>query len=203
MAWPWGGSVTHQQLATKFGWPTVVLSMLILPLTFLWRHLVSCNFLLSLLPHGVFNTVSIYTYPKNDDLVRKELYLGPTNVVDAPAGFVCMIDPEGKKWFESFWGILHVLDAKLTPTRWEVKSNALSFFPVFVVFEYPEPPVYSHTVTFHFPFKGILLLNPFLYLTLLPVFTSIGNFAFLPGKRWLAGYGASVENKLKASEKAD
>lgn len=194
MAWPWGGSVTHQQLATKFGWPAVILSMILLPVTFLWRHLFACNFLLSLLPHGVFNTETIYRYPTVPDLVRRELYTGPTNVVDRPTGFVAHADVAGGKWFESFWGIMHVLDLETTPRKWQIRSNPISFFPVYVVIDYPEPPVLYNKVTFHFPFKGILLLNPLLMLTLTPVGTSIGNFAFLPGKRWLTAHGASVEN---------
>lgn len=200
MAWPWGGSVTHHQLAAKFGWPAVAISLLLLPVTFLWRHLIACNFLLSLLPHGVFNSVTIYRYPKSDDLVRRELYTGPTNVVGRPTGFVAHADTAGGKWFESFWGVLHVLDLEASATKWEITSNPMSFFPVYVAIDFPQPPVHYNKVTFHFPFKGPLLLNPLLFLTLTPVGTSIANFAFLPGKQWLTERGASVENIVWPSQ---
>mmetsp|Transcript_20780 Transcript_20780/g.51532 ORF Transcript_20780/g.51532 Transcript_20780/m.51532 type:complete len:357 (-) Transcript_20780:288-1358(-) len=41
MAWPWGGKITHAELATKFGWGSVIISTILFPLLFLWSRLLA------------------------------------------------------------------------------------------------------------------------------------------------------------------
>jgi hypothetical protein len=195
MAWPWGGSVTHAQLAAKFSWPTVIVSMLLLPFLFVWRHVFAFPFFFAWFPcRSILGNRTYYNYPSEEDFMRKEIYFAPTNKCGFPSGFNLLADVEGNKWFESFWGIMHVLDMKTTPDRMTLTENVLSVLPCTIEIKFPKHPVHKHEVDFYFPIGGLYLLNPFMYLTSIPIGTAIGMWAFVSGKAFLAKHDATVVN---------
>jgi hypothetical protein len=198
MAWPWGGSMTHAQLAEKFTWPSVVVSLLLLPFLFIWRHVFAFPFFVGWwFPHGNINAVNTYyTYPSKEDFVRKEIYCGLTNNVSYPSGFCCHADVEGNKWFETFWGIMQVLDLDTTPDRMILSPNMLSIVPANVEIHFPKPPVHQNHLQFNFPILGLNLLNPFMYVTLLPASAGFFFWTNLPGKSYLAMNDVTVKNVL-------
>jgi len=197
MAWPWGGSFTYTQLAEKFSWPTVILSLILLPFSFLFRHLLAFPFFLNFWNKPFWMLYSQYNY-EQDDFIRKNVY-GPAvpPFGKAVVGFKCMADMEGGKWFESFWGFMHVLDMEWDDDDLNgvIRGNSLSFFPCELLVDVTEKPVRAHRLRFNFPIKGPFAINPFMYLSLLGPFSALG---YLASSKWFHGWlaknGASVLN---------
>jgi hypothetical protein len=134
MAWPWGGSMTHSQLAAKFGWGVVISSIIVFPLTFLWSRLFAFPIWLDWLSEflgeylgekpwcswfKVFKWLKskpmyiigneLY-YENVDDLFGKRFYEVENAVHEYPTGWNCHVDSKGGKFFESFFGLINCLD---------------------------------------------------------------------------------------------
>jgi hypothetical protein len=160
MAFPWGGSLTHSQLAAKFGWPTIILSAILTPLLVIWSKLLAFPiWMAGPLKNGSFYTMKYkFSYPNNEDIFRKTVYDGSTRTSSKylPAGWTCLMDYEGGKMYESFWGLLQVLDIDFNDDRIIASSNFLTWVTVSNVFvEYSKAPVYEHQVRFYFPIWGL------------------------------------------------
>ena len=139
MAWPYGGNLTHAELAQKFGWPSVIISILTLPAFFLFSRLLAFPvFLCRKWKPVTLKDVITYSpqldkrqdvhwkyflknriryVPRegseidNRDLFRNKVYFSLENeLLKVPTGWNCYIDKEGGKFFESFWGIINCLD---------------------------------------------------------------------------------------------
>jgi len=204
MAFPWGGSMTHQQLAAKFGWPTVIISMILLPFLMLWSKLLAFPVWLEyFIPNGPFYAIkNVITYSGNEDVMRQKVYTGPTCAARSPTGWNCHCDVEGGKFFEAFWGILQVLDLDTTEERMIVTPNFLTWLLVTNVYlEYPKAPVFENRVRFYFPLKGPNMINPCALLTLafgISGITWFGKWSFKPFKE--ANGVETISNMFPADE---
>lgn len=205
MAFLFGGSLSLSQLAVKFGWPSVILAIVLMPFTIVLRHIFAFPFFLRWTPHAPLKMFTRYTYPEHEDLLHKEIYASGTSPIASPNGFNCYADIEGGKWFEAFFGILHVMDLEVSEDGHEVhiSPHFLSIWPVFVDFHYGEKPIHEHTLEFSSYVLGLMSLNPIMWVTFLPVTAGIGWFASGPGKAFLDGKGATVTNKLSPFEEED
>eukprot|EP00957_Ditylum_brightwellii_P099070 7545855-Ditylum_brightwellii.AAC.1 len=68
-----------------------------------------------------------------------------------PAGWTSLMDYEGGKFFECFWGLLQVADIDFNKDRVIISSNFLTWLDVSNVFiEFPKAPVHEHQVRFYF-----------------------------------------------------
>lgn len=188
MAFPWGGSMSHSQLAAKFGWPSVIISMILFPFLIVWSKLlafpiwIECFF-----KSGPFYAIrNVLNYPGNEDVMRQKVYEAPTSTARFPSGWNCHVDVEGGKFFEAFWGILQVLDVDITADRYIVSPNWKTWLLVSNVFvEFPKPPVFQNRVRFYFPLKGPNMINPFAWVTLMFGISGItwfGKYSFVPFK---------------------
>lgn len=192
MAFPWGGSMTHKELAEKFGWPSVIISIILLPLLLLWSKLLAFPVWISMFVKSgpVYTTKALYNYPGKDDLVFDKVYTTSKPTTGIPTGWNSHMDIKGGKFFESFWGLIQVLDmeyisdpdnrrAVISPTflTWLVVTN------VFV--EFPKAPVYEHRVRFYFPLDGPNAKNPFTTISIAFAGLAINYFnntSFVPFK---------------------
>uniref|UniRef100_A0A7S1ZBS3 Uncharacterized protein n=1 Tax=Trieres chinensis TaxID=1514140 RepID=A0A7S1ZBS3_TRICV len=170
MAFPWGGSYTHAQLAAKFGWPCVIISVILTPVLILWSKLLAFPiWMVGPLKNGPFYAMRYhFEYPQNPEVFRKAVYEGKTSTTLKwlPSGWNSLIDYEGGLFFESFWGLLQCLDLDANEERVIVSSNWMTWVVVSNVFiEYTKPPVLEHQVRFYFPVKGLNLINPFNMIT--------------------------------------
>ena len=173
MAFIWGGSKSLSEIAAKFSWPSVIVSLLLTPFLLLWKHLFAYPFwLMALVPHGPYYLrKTIVSYPDKgdgkDDQYRERLYLSKTSEARLPiAGWNVLADVEGGKFFESFWGLIQCLDLEASDDKLIMSSNWLSWFPVDNVFiEFPKAPVYEHIIRFYLPLDGPNKYNPFCFLT--------------------------------------
>ena len=88
MAFPYGGSLTHTQLAAKFGWFSVIISILLLPFLLLWIKLLAFPVWISwIFPSGPFYMIkNILVFPGNEDVMRKKIYTAPTSICRTPPG---------------------------------------------------------------------------------------------------------------------
>lgn len=126
--------MTHSQLATKFGWGSVISSIIVFPLTFLWSRLFAFPIWLDWLGEflgeylgekpgcswfKVFKwlkskpkyTVGNELYYENvDDLFGRRFYEVEDAVPEYPTGWNCHVDSKGGKFFESFFGLINCLD---------------------------------------------------------------------------------------------
>lgn len=188
MAFPFGGSLTHAQLAAKFGWFSVIISIVFLPFLMLWSKLLAFPVWISwIFPSGPFYMIkNILVFPGNEDVMRKEVYSAPTSVSRTPPGWNCLTDVEGKKFYEAFWGIIQCLDLDTTEEKFVVTPNVFTWLLVSRVnFDFPPSPVYENTVRFYFPLKGPNMINPFCWVTLMFGITGImwfGKWSYVPFK---------------------
>jgi len=180
MAFLWGGSKSLSELASKFGWLSVIASLILYPVLLLWVHLIAYPFwLMALVPHGsMYFRKSVMSYPDKgdgkDNQWRERLYCSSTSPAKcSPAGWNVYADVEGGKFFESFFGLIQVLDMKANDEKFIMSANFLSWFPVKVLIEYPNAPVYEHSVRFYFPLDGPNKYNPFAWLTIAFIFAAI------------------------------
>lgn len=210
MAWPWGGEMTHAELARKFGWLSVIISIILFPLTFLWARLLAFPIWLDWLgfeskpkytvrnelyyhPLREANVEDDYKYDGNsDDLFKNKFYEVADRVADIPSGWNCHIDSKGKKFFESFWGLINCLDCKEMDDNGKcdgedgydpndngylhITSNWSSWLRVSAVFvefsldavdlETGKKGCFAHRVRFFFPLDGPNMYNPFTWGTI-------------------------------------
>ena len=114
MPFPWGGTLTYSQLAAKFGWPCVVVSLILTPFLLLWSKLLAFPvWMAGPLKNGPFYTMKYnISYPEDENVFKKHIYDGPvkTSAKFCPAGWTSLMDYEGGKFFECFWGVLQVAD---------------------------------------------------------------------------------------------
>ena len=199
MAFPWGGTLTHAQLAAKFGWPTVIVSMILFPFLVVWRHLIAFpTWLEYIFPNGAIQGLSIeYNYPNNPHLVKQKLYedRNPAPGISLPAGWNFLLDVDSGIWFESFWGILTVQDTEFLPggSGYVIKSNWKSWMVVSPVrVEFTEEGL-CHTVKIYLKVKGLNLINPFTWCTIM--FTTSGLVWFLV----VSSSGFQKQNGLTAT----
>jgi hypothetical protein len=180
--------MTHSQLAAKFGWPTVVISIVLLPFLLLWSKLLAFPVWLEVFfkngpLYAIKNTL---VYPGNEDVMRQKVYTGPACIARFPTGWNCHADVKGKKFFEAFWGILQVLNLDTTEDKMVVSPNFFTWLLVTNVFlEYPKAPVFENQVRFYFPLKGPNMINPFTWVTLAFAISGItwfGKWSFVPFK---------------------
>ncbi len=175
MAFPYGGSMTHAQLAKKFGWPSVILSILLLPFSLLWSRLIAfpvwLNYFFESKP--VYFIENELRYDGHEDLFRKEFYQSPERVTSGPiSGWNCHVDnfdEDDGKFFESFFGIINCLDIKVKEDRFIISPNSLSWLclsNVFVEFDNRPHVTYGHRVRFYFPLDGPNFYNPFTWITI-------------------------------------
>jgi len=184
MAFPWGGSLTHQQLATKFGWPTVIISAILLPILMLWSKLLAFPIWIPFKNGPFYMQKTTFFYSSNENVMMQKIYTGPSNLARFPAGWNCYADVEGKKFFEAFWGILQVLDLDATEDRFKLSSNWMTWLLVSIAFiDFPKPPVFENKVRIYFPLKGPNMINPFCWVTMAIGISGItwsGKYAFKP-----------------------
>ena len=189
MAFPWGGSLTHTQLAAKFGWHSVIISIILLPFLLLWSKLLAFPIWISwIFPSKPFYFIkNVLVYPGNEDVMRRKVYTGRTSAARIPAGWNCFADVEGNKFFEAFWGVLQVLDLDTTEERMIVTPNFLTWLLVSNVYlEYPKTPIFENRARFYFPLKGPNMVNPFTWVTLIfgiSGLTFFGQWSFVPFKK--------------------
>ena len=102
------------------------------------------------------------------NVFKKHIYDGPvkTSRRCCPAGWTSLMDYEGGKFFECFWGVLQVADIDVNEDRIIISSNFLTWLDVSNVFiEFPKAPIHEHQVRFYFPIMGLNLINPFNWVT--------------------------------------
>lgn len=166
MPFPWGGKVTYSQLAEKFSWPTVIISIILTPLLLVWSKLLAYPIWLI----GPFKNGPLYmmkynfSYPDKENAFLSEAYDGftPTTRRCCPDGWTCLTDYEGGKFFEAFWGLIQVADMDVNDDRIIISPNWKSWAPVSNIFiERPTAPVHEHQARFYFPIMGLNLINPF------------------------------------------
>lgn len=165
MPFPYGGKATYSDLAGKFGWPTVIISPLLLPFTFLFTHLLAYPFFL---PRAYAYTSRQYAWylEGNEDVWRQQQYFNKKNEFGFFPGWNCYVDEEGGRFYETIWGIMNCLDAT-------TKSNCIIFTPnkfswvIGKIFaEFPSPPVKGHRIRFYFGNGGLNWYNPFAWLNI-------------------------------------
>lgn len=183
---PWGGSLTHQQLAAKFGWPSVIISIILLPFLMIWSKLLAFPVWMPFKSGPFYFIKNTLVYPGNEDVMRKKVYTGPTSTARFPAGWNIYADVKGKKLFEKFWGIIQVLDLDVNDDRMIVTPNFMTWLLVSNVYlEFPKAPVFENKARFYFPLKGPNMLNPFCWVTLIfgiSGLTWFGKWSFVPFK---------------------
>ena len=189
MAFPWGGSVTHKELADKFGWFSVIISAILLPFLLVWSKLLAFpKWMVGPLKNGPFYTMKYnISYPENENAFKKHVYDGPVKTSRdwVPAGWTSLMDYEGGKFFECFWGLLQVADIDFNEDRIIISSNFLTWLDVSNVFiEFPKPPVFEHQVRFYFPIMGLNLINPFNWVTSAWAVTSVIWFEKVSNKKF-------------------
>ena len=191
---PWGGSFTLAQLAGKFGWPSVVVSLLLLPFTAFYYWVLSANpFLRCLRLYMTVKPVLRYTFESDDPhFVKRVYYSTPTN--ESGIGRMRFFAPdwEGGKWYESWWGLIMVLDlVRLDEDHWQITSNWLSWTDVVVDIHFAE-----HRQDVVFAIR--VYLSPFNLFTQAWISSTLLS-GLKPLNAWLGPQGASVEVLSSAS----
>lgn len=189
MAFPWGGSLTYSQLAAKFGWPSVIISFILTPFLLVWSKLLAFpKWMIGPLKNGPFYAMKYHiTYPNNPGIFRKTIYDGatPTTSKWVPKGWTSLMDYEGGKFFESFWGLLQCADIDFNDRRIIISSNFMTWLDVSNVFiEFTEGPVLEHQVRFYFPVMGLNLINPFNLVTSVWAVSSVVWFEKVANKEF-------------------
>ena len=208
MAFPYGGSMTHAELAKKFGWPSVILSILLLPFILLWSRLIAfpvwLNYFFESKPMYFIENKLTY---KHEDLFRKEFYQSPERVTSGPiSGWNCHVDhfdEDDGKFFESFFGIINCLDIKVKEDRFIISPNSLSWLclsNVFVEFDNGPHGTYGHRVRFYFPLDGPNFYNPFTWITIAFIGVAMGWFSYLSFEDFKTDHCVKTESKRFPSE---
>jgi len=177
MVFVWGGSWSWSELAQRFGWHSVILSVLAQPFWFVFHHIV--GFPCFLRPcNGCLISRVHYDYPGQKDMGKKRFYqaeVGSTSKFQClPAGFRVHVDLEGGKWFESFWGFIQKFDLQqVHDDRWLLTTNWTSIFPARICIDF-QPDGFGHDVTFILPYKGVFMFWPPAILMVMFTFSAIG-----------------------------
>ena len=184
MAFPYGGSMTHAELAKKFGWPSVIISIILIPLTWLFSRLLA--FPVFFCTKWKFTLENTIKYGEgHEDVFREKVYETPERVTRSPSGWDCHVDAEGGTFFEKFWGIINCLDIEVKDNRFIINPNSYSWLMAKVFVEFPEKPNHEHRIRFYFPLNGLNKFNPFAWLTMAYVVTALtwyGKYSFEPFK---------------------
>lgn len=188
MAFPYGSSMTNVELAIKFGWPSMIISIILIPITFLWSKLVAfpvwLNYDYKSKPKCMVYNTFRYSDPGDEDLFRKEFYFSETNLARSPSGWNCHVDKEGGFFFESFFGLINCLDIKFErEDYWVITPNFWSWLILSEVQILFHPDRKGHTVLFFFPLNGLNKYNPFTWATIIYITMAItlwGKWSFRP-----------------------
>ena len=191
MAFPWGGSVSHAQLARKFGWWSVILSFVLFPLTAFIRNFLAFPFFLSFL-YKDHKTKAIYKYPNDVDCVRTKVYKSETQdpEMECCPGLVFLVDEKGGKWFEYAWGLISIFDLKITNNgnTWNLINGWKSIpGPTAVELVYAEDGK-SHSVTF----TSSIQQQPLCSLYRSAIINSAGTRFMKTMSKWLMKRGGSI-----------
>ena len=183
---PWGGSVAHQQRAAKFGWPSVIISIILLPFLMLWSKLLAFPVWMPFKSGRYYLIKNTLVYPGNEEVMGQKVYTGPTGTARFPTGWNCHADEKGEKFFEAFWEIIQVLDLDANDDRMIVSPNFMTWLLVSNVYvEFSKAPVFENKARFYLPLKGPNMLNPFCWATLFSGISGIiwfGRWSFVPFK---------------------
>ena len=171
MPFPYGGNATYSDLAGKFGWPTVILSPLLLPFTFILTNLFCYPFFF---PRKWSYTSRQYAWYLEDgvDVWRQKQYFNKKNEFGFFPGWNCYVDQEGGKFYESIWGLLNCLDAKITDDYIMFTPNMFSWVIGVIYAEFPEDKK-GHRIRFYFGNGGINWYNPFAWCSIMFCITAI------------------------------
>jgi hypothetical protein len=180
----WGSTFTYSQLAGKYGWLSVIVSAVLLPLLVCYNWVLAYNPLLQWC--GITRTVRWkYTWPKElgSDFLKDRLYSTPTNEAGICSFVLLAPDSEKQKWHEAAWGALTVLDMKIHSDKlWELKSNWLSMPRAHVSIDFlPDGQI----VTFDL-FIGI---SPFSWLSWLWIVSALRLYVSGMNARFLKMHG--------------
>lgn len=162
MAFPWGGKVTTSQLAARFGWSRIILSWIFLPPLVLFAKLVAFPFWLEYIWENgpLYMSRTEIRYPESPDLYRREVFFSEKSPFRYFSGWDVLVDREGGKFFESFFGIIHCLECDITEDRFILTPSFWTFIVVKVVYvEFDKDQ--GNRIRFYFPMKGPNLINPF------------------------------------------
>ena len=208
MPFPWGGSLTHSDLARKFGWPSVCLSLMLLPFTVAIRNILAFPPWLQCITRSSKASFR-YSYPDEPDFVQARFYEASTapKELGCLPGFLVLADVAGGKWFESFWGLIHVaelqqehsladLQTDLYTTTWRVSMTWRSYLgpgsTATIVFAEDRK---SHVVAFDIGMQ----LQPFCFVGMAWMLTALARFGSVNGP-WLAQVGGDC---VHVSSKAE
>lgn len=198
MAWPWGGSKTHAELAQKFGWPSIIITIILYPFLYLFSKLIAFPFWLEYIwpSKNWYGLKTQYHYDK-EDFIRKEIYTSLETHTTFPAGFIPFADVEGGKWIESFFGIIHAADLDTNDNRMIITPNPhRTIFPATCWLEFPDAPVKEHCVRFYFPILGPNIINPFMWIAMTYLNVSVFWFALISVPPFFKREGCRVTNTV-------
>ena len=178
--------MTHAELAKKFGWPSVIISIILIPLTWTFSRLLA--FPVFFCKKWKFTLENVITYGEgHEDVFREKVYQSPQSVTHGlVSGWDCHVDAEGGKFFEKFWGIINCLDIEVKENRFVITPNSFSWLMAKVFVEFPEKPNDEHRIRFYFPLDGVNKFNPFAWITMVYVVSALtwyGKYSFKPFKK--------------------
>jgi hypothetical protein len=159
MPFPYGGKATYSDLAGKFGWPTVIISPLLLPITFVLTNVFCYPFFF---PRKWNYTSKQHAWYLEDgvEVWRQKMYYNKKCEVGSFAGWQCYVDKEGGKFYESIWGLMNCLDADIYDDYLVFKPNMFSWVIGIIYCEMPKDKK-GHRIRFYFGNGGINYYNPF------------------------------------------
>lgn len=184
--------MSNVELARKFGWPSMIISILLLPITFIWSKLLAfpvwLNYEFTTEPKCMVYNTFRYDNPSysdtNKDLFKNEFYFAPKSVGRWPGGWNCHVDREGGKFFESFFGLINCLDIDFqSENYWVIKPNFWSWLIVSEVQIFFHPDGKGHSILFYFPLDGPNKYNPFFWATMTYIVMGIklwSGYSFKP-----------------------
>jgi len=179
MPFPYGGKATYSDLASKFGWPTVIISPILLPFTFLLTNLLLNPFFIPKAWKYASRQYAWYL-EGGDDIWRQKQYFNKKNECGSFTGWNCYIDKEGGKLYESIWGFMNCLDADIKHDCVIMTPNAWTWIVAKVYAEFdPNTPCKGHRIRFYFGLGGLNQYNPFCWASVVFALSSLTLF----GKR--------------------